>query len=258
MVYLKEMKKLLRPSDRILLALGLLGDVLEEMHDAGGLMTAGYNALYGWTPKGYRRHNFVRVFSRELKTANIEKVIKGDKVYFRLTGKGEKRLARDFPLASFQKRRWDGNWRIVIFDISEKKRKVRDRLRAKLRELGLGMMQESVWITPFDITLDLREFLKVVGLEEDTFVLVARQDLGEGSRRLAERIWQLDRLNEKYQKILREWQEEKGSGKGEELIKKLRLEYLEVLINDPFLPRELLPSNWAREKVERLTKSFAR
>ncbi len=45
-------------------------------------------------------------------------------------------------------RRWDGKWRIVIFDIRERFRSVRDHLRLELREAGFVQLQKSVWVTP--------------------------------------------------------------------------------------------------------------
>ena len=44
---------------------------------------------------------------------------------------------------------WDGKWRIVMFDIPEKKRNARDALRDKLKELGFREVQRSVFIHPF-------------------------------------------------------------------------------------------------------------
>jgi CRISPR-associated endonuclease Cas2 len=46
--------------------------------------------------------------------------------------------------------KWDGKWRIVIFDIPEKKKKAREALREKLKELGFKELQKSVFIYPFE------------------------------------------------------------------------------------------------------------
>lgn len=46
-------------------------------------------------------------------------------------------------------KRWDGLWRVVIFDIPEKKRRARDALRLKLKELGFHEWQKSVFIHPY-------------------------------------------------------------------------------------------------------------
>lgn len=45
--------------------------------------------------------------------------------------------------------KWDGKWRTVFFDIPEKRRKARDALRKKIRELGFYEMQKSVFVYPY-------------------------------------------------------------------------------------------------------------
>jgi DNA-binding transcriptional regulator PaaX len=47
-------------------------------------------------------------------------------------------------------KRWDGRWRIVIFDIWERRRKVRDKLRFLLMKVGFYKLQGSVWVYPYD------------------------------------------------------------------------------------------------------------
>lgn len=47
-------------------------------------------------------------------------------------------------------RKWDGRWRIVIFDISEKRRGLRIRVRHLLERLGFVRLQDSVWVHPYD------------------------------------------------------------------------------------------------------------
>jgi len=44
---------------------------------------------------------------------------------------------------------WDGKWRVVIFDILEKRRKIRSRLRVLLTSTGFLRLQDSVWIYPY-------------------------------------------------------------------------------------------------------------
>ena len=47
------------------------------------------------------------------------------------------------------KKEVDGIWRIVIFDIPETQRKVRNFLRQKLKQLGFKLWQNSIWISPY-------------------------------------------------------------------------------------------------------------
>lgn len=43
--------------------------------------------------------------------------------------------------------KWDGMWRVVIFDIPEDSRNAREFFREKLRNLGFQQLQKSVFIT---------------------------------------------------------------------------------------------------------------
>ncbi|MBI2099952.1 MAG: hypothetical protein HYT48_01265 [Candidatus Vogelbacteria bacterium] len=60
--------------------------------------------------------------------------------------------------------RWDGRWRLVIFDIPEHYRNVRDALREKLKEIGFREIQKSTFVFPYPCTDEinfLMEFFEV-------------------------------------------------------------------------------------------------
>ncbi|MEK7175295.1 MAG: hypothetical protein AAB693_00615 [Patescibacteria group bacterium] len=44
---------------------------------------------------------------------------------------------------------WDGKWRIVMFDVPEKLKKVREALRFHFKDIGLIEFQKSIFIHPF-------------------------------------------------------------------------------------------------------------
>ena len=44
---------------------------------------------------------------------------------------------------------WDGRWRLLMFDVPESRKSIRDALRSKLMDLGFFQFQKSVWIYPF-------------------------------------------------------------------------------------------------------------
>ncbi|MBI2046407.1 MAG: CRISPR-associated endonuclease Cas2 [Parcubacteria group bacterium] len=72
--------------------------------------------------------------------------------FARLTPAGENKL-RLLKLGNFEiqkPKRWDGRWRVVIFDIKERRRKTRDKLRLSLIRLGFVKLQDSVWVFPYD------------------------------------------------------------------------------------------------------------
>ena len=78
-------------------------------------------------------------------------VEKGGKRYARITEKGKHML--DLETARMQvvkKKRWDRRWRLVIFDIPERRRSVRIRLRKFMASCGFERLQDSVWTYPYD------------------------------------------------------------------------------------------------------------
>jgi|GEM_PF-3723829 len=44
---------------------------------------------------------------------------------------------------------WDGKWRIVLFDVPESKRPIRDYLRNVLKRQGFIEFQRSMWVWPY-------------------------------------------------------------------------------------------------------------
>lgn len=48
------------------------------------------------------------------------------------------------------KRKWDGKWRVLAFDIPEKKRSLRNKVRSTLQGFGFQKLQDSVWVFPHD------------------------------------------------------------------------------------------------------------
>ena len=173
----------------------------------------------------------------------LERITEKGEAKFKLTEKGRDKLVGLYPVALLANRDWDGKWRLVIFDIAEVKRNRRDRLRKSLRRLGLGMMQESVWVTPYDLGESLRSTLLKEGFREEVIVLEAVRLFGEDEKNLALKIWGLEELNQDYQ----EWlvRAERFDFPREELIN----QFLEILKKDPILPKNLLPENWTGEKA---------
>jgi hypothetical protein len=73
--------------------------------------------------------------------------------YARITDSGREKLAFEqekTKLDLSRKRRWNGRWRVIIFDVPERRRKTRDRLRIVMSELGFVRLQDSVWVFPYD------------------------------------------------------------------------------------------------------------
>ena len=71
--------------------------------------------------------------------------------YARITEKGKQILELETQkVTSAEKRKWDHRWRVVIFDIPERRRSIRVRLRRFMQEYGFIRLQDSVWVYPYD------------------------------------------------------------------------------------------------------------
>lgn len=238
---------MLRKKDYLLLFLAGVADLISEGYDR---YHHPYKYIYNDFP--WKKRSILDTVYNSLKTGDIEKVIKNGEVYLRITGQGKDRLRRDFPISHWQEEEWDEKWRVVIFDIPEKKKRVRDRLREKLRELGFGMIQESVWISPYDVAKDIRDFLVAQGLGNNAYVLVCEDLYAGNEKELANNIWRLEEINEQYE----DWIEKVKSLRRKEVkrAKELKLEYLNILAIDPHLPEELLPDGWFGEEAKEIYK----
>jgi CRISPR/Cas system-associated endoribonuclease Cas2 len=69
-----------------------------------------------------------------------------------ITPKGERQLALLMMREAMQQqpRRWDGKWRVLVFDIPERRRALRLRVRSLFVEAGFVRLQDSVWVYPYD------------------------------------------------------------------------------------------------------------
>ena len=86
---------------------------------------------------------------RLIKNGLVEYSKKG---YLTLTKSGEESW-RKIKLYNFvvpRPKRWDKKWRVLIFDIKEEFRVVRDQVRKTLISIGFVHLQDSVWVYPYD------------------------------------------------------------------------------------------------------------
>jgi len=73
------------------------------------------------------------------------------KRYARVTEKGQRILKMEIERTTIaKKRKWDRRWRVVIFDIPERRKSIRTSIRRFMNEYGFVRLQDSVWIYPYD------------------------------------------------------------------------------------------------------------
>jgi CRISPR/Cas system-associated endoribonuclease Cas2 len=72
--------------------------------------------------------------------------------FIRLTEIGKRKLGGMIARSpdSRMNKRWDKRWRVVIYDIREKRKVTRNRLQRTLSSFGFCKLQNSVWVYPFE------------------------------------------------------------------------------------------------------------
>lgn len=124
-------------------------------------------AYYGGG-KPLKKANLAQAFKR-LRERGLIELVSDKKLEYRLTDSGRQKAV--WQNITDNSKKWDGKWRVVIFDIPEKRRKARDILRNNLKNWEFVSWQKSVWATKKDCAKPLRKFIKSVGIEDWVIVL---------------------------------------------------------------------------------------
>lgn len=145
---------------QIIIAIGVLG-VVSAVMVAPGLAKA--------IPL-LRKINIARI-NQELKRLHKRGLVeiikrKNDVTEVKLTKEGKRKLTRyQIDLLEIEKpRKWDGKWRVIIFDIPIRKNFARELLRRKMKHLGFYRLQASVFVHPYpcyEIVKFLRDYFGV-------------------------------------------------------------------------------------------------
>jgi len=94
--------------------------------------------------------------SKEIRISSSKGYITYEKIdeithRIKITEKGRKMLLKSAAerMKIKETKRWDGIWRIVIFDIPKKHNSIRELLRDRLKKMGMRQLQESVFVCPY-------------------------------------------------------------------------------------------------------------
>jgi len=192
------------------------------------------------------------------------------KSYYSLTSEGHS-LLTEGAQRIFQRKKshWDGNWNIVTYSIPERRRGARDRLRTELGWLGYGPVSEATWISPHDLTREVKNLLQRLNIEEYVNIFSAQNQGSTDQREIVSRCWDLDKIHQKYADFLAEFRPKleghlKRLHAGETIepsecfVARFNLihEYRRLPFFDPDLPLELLPENWLRPRAAALFDEY--
>ena len=108
-----------------------------------------------------KRRNFTQAVNTSRRRLVNAGFLKYENGFLELTKEGEAKLHQleqyDYKLP--RPKRWDKKWRVLIFDIPERRRATRDKVRNTLTSIGFKRLQHSVWVYPYDCE-DLITLLK--------------------------------------------------------------------------------------------------
>jgi len=92
-----------------------------------------------------------------------------------LTRKGkEKALMTKFKLTKKKKRK-DGKWIMVMYDIPEYKRQMRDLLRGMLLNLGFQEFQKSIWVSPYEVYKELEKGIRIHEIDQYVRIFLIKE-----------------------------------------------------------------------------------
>ena len=106
---------------------------------------------------------------------------KNNQIYISLTEKGKQKAGwmQIDDMKIKRPKKWDGKWRVLLFDIAEKKKTHREALRGKLIELGFRLFQKSAWIIPYECQNEIKLLKSFFGLNDKETKLIVSQDIGD-------------------------------------------------------------------------------
>ena len=131
--------------------------------------------------KGSRKYSKKQINSA-VDNINNQKLIeyvtdKNGKTIVKITKKGEARLRQfSIDLIKIKKpKKWDGKWRIVMFDIPMRFTKGREALRYHLKDLNFFQFQKSIWVHPYPCEDELIFITDFFGIGQYVEILTAER-----------------------------------------------------------------------------------
>ncbi len=185
----------LQPQDLVVTLLGTYVRPFGRAVWSGGLVML--LREFGFSD-GAARAALTRLVRRDL----IARVRSGRLVHYSLTPRCERLLiegdGRIFTLGRLPAN--IGPWTVLWHQIPEDRRLERGRLGRRLRFLGFGSVQDSVWVSPHDHRDEVAHLLGELGVAEHAIVFISLLGSGSGGGlpALVARAWDLSGLEERY------------------------------------------------------------
>jgi phenylacetic acid degradation operon negative regulatory protein len=238
----------LQPQDLVVTMLGTYVRPFARTVWSGGLVAL--LGEFGFSD-GAARAALTRLVRREL----IARVRSGRLVHYRLTPRCERLLiegdGRIFTLGRLPADA--GPWTVLWHQIPEDRRLERARLGRRLRFLGFGSVQDSVWVAPHDHCTEVTELLDELGVAGFASVFAASVRVGPGLPAMVARAWDLSGLEERYRAFCSGFEGYVNASLGDHdafMVRTRLMHGFRAFAQlDPELPDELAPLSASRERA---------
>ncbi len=158
------------------------------------------------------------------------------------------------------KRKWNGIWYVLVYDIPEKEKSYRETLRGFLRRLRMGCLQRSVWVAAHDIRPEYSDLVKAAAADDCSFLFESKTVLGQSATEVVCAAWNWMRVAqvqncfcEVYgQNLQRLCQGAASSEMLAVLGREACAAYQAAWVEDPLLPKELWPPAYRGPEVVQL------
>lgn len=170
----KDIKKVVLTTRQILLYMVDFYVGFSAFFD-GGFFRKTINDYWQW--RDLDKECFSKTIYRLKKDKFIDCYNHNNEKYIELTKKGIERVRVyitdevKIPIPE----EWDNKWRIIIFDIPNEKKTVRDILASKLKKLGFFRLQKSVFVYPYECKTEIDFLKKIYKIEPYVQYILADQ-----------------------------------------------------------------------------------
>jgi phenylacetic acid degradation operon negative regulatory protein len=172
----------------------------------------------------------------------------GRNSYYRLTAQGQSTFAEATDrIYGEPHRRWTGRFDLVLLEPGAE----RSNMRARLEQRGYGAVTPDVFIAPGP-----------AAMEENGFIRLSAEPIDKANARaVAQRAWPVLDIEERYRRFVALFSSARdvvgrrgGLTDLDALVLRILLihEYRRVILRDPLLPPDLLPSPWAGDEARKL------
>lgn len=226
-------------------------------------------ALYGCKLQEFYSHQkLYRRVESLYKKGHIEKIGGRKKPGFLFSKKNRYGYIGPFvgEKARMFERGWDGQWRLILYDIPNKNRSVGRYIRSYLKGLGFGMLQKSCWLSCYDYSTELDKFLEERELSSYFCINTGKLYTGEDINTLVQKAWDLEKYDTGYHSIAEKACQDIRRIETESIdfnqyyLKYCELfaEFKKLLCEDPFLPKQFSSLWETRQAAEEATVTLAR